>query len=168
MRGHTCAMLTIPRLPPMMSSMIWLSLCSFVLSAMGVFFSRTLSTKATLPLYVHTCKPRSAIQVCPARSKKPALGVEGSVKGCSVMQDKHRQGQQMRTAAERTLQPLFISSFVTSASLPALSGPDSSITVDSGDACTPSSAQCAGSQAQQELLGRDEQCNICRVRGASL
>ena len=70
------------------------------------------------------------------------------------MQDKHRQGQQMRTAAERTLQPLFISSFVTSASLPALSGPDSSITVDSGDACTPSSAQCAGSQAQQDLLGR--------------
>ena len=79
------------------------------------------------------------------------------------MQDNHRQGEQMHTAADRTLQPLFISSFVTSASLPALSGPDSSITVDSRDACTPSSAQCTGSQAQQALLGSDEQSNICRV-----
>ena len=70
-------MLTIPRLPPMMSSMIWLSLCSFVLSAMGVFFSRTLSTKATLPLYVHTCKTGSAIQGCPTKGKQPALGLKG-------------------------------------------------------------------------------------------
>ena len=74
----------------------------------------------------------------------------------------------MRTAADRTLQPLFMSSFVTSASLPALSGPDSSITVDSGDTCVPSSAQCTGSQAQQEHFGSDAQCKFCRVKGASM
>ena len=128
-------MLTIPRLPPMMSSMIWLNLCNFMLSAMGEFFSRTLSTKATLPLYVHTCKTGSAIHGCPVKGGKPAL------EGIHFIEDKHRQGLQTRTAAERTLQPLFISSLVTSASLPALSGPDSSITVDSGDTCMPSSAR---------------------------
>lgn len=159
-RARTLVMSQITVLPSvvMMSVTSCLRRCSLMPSHTGRPFSVTLSTNATRPRYVHTCgQAHRGTAHWPANIQGPSFCAnQGWAKAARLPQLRlAARALQQRgpapsctalTAAERTLQPLWVSSCVTSASSPGRSWPARSNTVVSMRSISSHSSAAAHTQ----------------------